>query len=47
MKRPIILVSVFVALAVLVVGFGYFQFVVKPEMIKGFIAAAVEQARLV
>ncbi len=39
MKRPIILVSVFVALAVLIVGFGYFQFVVKPEMIKGFIAA--------
>ena len=39
MKRPIILTVVFVLLVVLIGGFGYFQFVIKPEMIKGFIAA--------
>lgn len=40
MKRPIILGVVIVVLAVLIGAFGYFQFVVKPEMIKGFITAA-------
>ena len=40
MKRPIILGIVIVVLAVLIGAFGYFQFVVKPEMIKGFITAA-------
>jgi membrane fusion protein (multidrug efflux system) len=40
MKRSIILASVALLLLLLVVGFGYFQFVVKPEMIKGFISAA-------
>ena len=39
MKRRIILVVVAVLLAVLIGGFGYFQFVIKPEMIKGFITA--------
>jgi membrane fusion protein (multidrug efflux system) len=39
MKRPIILVAVSLLLAVLIGGFAYFQFVVKPEMIKGFITA--------
>jgi membrane fusion protein (multidrug efflux system) len=40
MKRHVILVTVALLLAALVGGFGYFQFVVKPEMIKGFITAA-------
>lgn len=40
MKRSLILVAVAVLLVVLISAFGYFQFVVKPEMIKGFIAAA-------
>ena len=40
MKRHVILVTVALLLAALVIGFGYFQFVVKPEMIKGFITAA-------
>lgn len=39
MKRRIILVVVAVLLAALIGGFGYFQFVIKPEMIKGFITA--------
>lgn len=39
MKRRIILIVVAVLLAVLIGGFGYFQFVIKPEMIKGFITA--------
>jgi len=39
MKRPLILVSVFVLLVLLIGGFSYFQFVVKPEMVKGFITA--------
>ena len=39
MKRSVILVVVFVLLAAAIGGFGYFQFVVKPEMIKGFITA--------
>jgi membrane fusion protein (multidrug efflux system) len=39
MKRPLILIVVSVLLVVLIGGFGYFQFVVKPEMIKGFITA--------
>jgi membrane fusion protein, multidrug efflux system len=40
MKRSLILGIVIVVLVVLIGGFGYFQFVVKPEMIKGFISAA-------
>jgi membrane fusion protein, multidrug efflux system len=39
MKRPIILVVVSIVLVVLIGGFGYFQFVIKPQMIKGFITA--------
>jgi membrane fusion protein, multidrug efflux system len=39
MKRPIILAVVFVLLVALIGGFGYFQFVVKPAMIKSIIAA--------
>lgn len=39
MKRSVILVVVAVLLAALIGGFAYFQFFVKPEMIKGFIAA--------
>ena len=39
MKRTLILAFVAVLLAVSIGGFGYFQFVVKPEMIKGFITA--------
>jgi membrane fusion protein, multidrug efflux system len=40
MKRSIIFIGVLIFLAALTVGLGYFQFVVKPEMIKGFILAA-------
>ncbi|MGH6620693.1 MAG: efflux RND transporter periplasmic adaptor subunit, partial [Alphaproteobacteria bacterium] len=40
MKRLIILLSVSLLLVVLIAGFAYFQFVAKPEMIKGFITAA-------
>lgn len=39
MKRAIILTAVSLGLAALVGGFAYFQFVVKPELIKGFMAA--------
>lgn len=39
MKRPLILVVVVVLLVALIGGFAYFQFIMKPEMIKGFIAA--------
>jgi len=39
MKRPLILTVVLVLLVALIGGFAYFQFVVKPEMIKGFITA--------
>lgn len=40
MKRKLILTLTFVVLVGLIGGFSYFQFVIKPEMIKGFIAAA-------
>lgn len=37
MKRRVILITVAVLLAAFIGAFGYFQFIVKPEMIKGFI----------
>jgi len=40
MKRSLILGIVIVVLTVFIGAFGYFQFVVKPEMVKGFIKAA-------
>ena len=40
MRRFLAFTLVFVGLAVLAGGLGYFQFVVKPEMIKGFISKA-------
>lgn len=42
MKRTIIFTIVLVIIAGLIGGFGYFQFFVKPEMIKGFMAAAAQ-----
>jgi membrane fusion protein, multidrug efflux system len=41
MKRSIIFIAVLIFLAILGGGLGYFQFVVKPEMIKGFMLAAL------
>lgn len=38
MKRSITFISVFLILAGLCAGLGYFQFIVKPQMIKQFIA---------
>ncbi len=40
MKRRILLVLVFVVLCAAIGGYGYFQYVVKPAMIQGFIAKA-------
>ncbi len=40
MQRRFLLIAVFVILCAAIGGYGYFQFVVKPEMVKGFIAAA-------
>ncbi len=40
MKRSIIFIGVLISLVALGGGLGYFQFVVKPEMIKSFILAA-------
>ena len=40
MRRGIAFLFVFVLLAALIGGLGYFQFVVKPQMIRGFIAKA-------
>ena len=40
MKRSIIFVAVLLLLAALGGGLGYFQFIVKPQMIKQFIAQA-------
>ena len=40
MKRVLILMLVFIALAGLAGGLAWFHFVYKPEMIRGFIAAA-------
>jgi len=53
MKRGLLLTLVFLALAALAAGYGYFQFVARPAMIKGFITkmepppvtVAVEAAR--
>ena len=53
MKRGLILTIVFLLLAALAVGYGYFQFVARPAMIKGFMAkmepppvtVAIETAR--
>lgn len=53
MKRGLILTIVFLLLAALAGGYGYFQFVARPAMIKGFMAkmepppvtVAVESAR--
>ena len=42
MKRRIILVVVFAVLAALIGGFGYFQFVIKPAMIKKIIASGTQ-----
>jgi RND family efflux transporter MFP subunit len=39
MKRPLILIVVVAFLVALIGGFSYFQFVVKPELVKGFISA--------
>ena len=39
-RRPVVFVVTLVALAELTAGLAYFQFVVKPTMIKGFMAAA-------
>ena len=40
MKRAIVFIVMFLLLGGLAGGLGYFQFVVKPEMIKGFISKA-------
>ena len=39
-RRPVVFLLVFVVLAGLGGGLYYFQFVIKPKMVKGFIAAA-------
>jgi RND family efflux transporter MFP subunit len=39
-RRPVVFLLVFVALAGLGGGLYYFQYVIKPDMVKGFIAAA-------
>ena len=39
-RRPVVFVVTFAALAALTAGLAYFQFVIKPNMIKGFMAAA-------
>jgi len=43
MKRTVIFIFVFLMLAVTVGGFAYFQFVMKPEMLKGIMAQAEVQ----
>jgi membrane fusion protein, multidrug efflux system len=40
-RRPVVFVVTLVALAGLTAGLAYFQFVVKPTMVKGFMAAAL------
>src|SRR5271166_353890 len=54
-KRPVVFVVTLAALAALTGGLAYFQFVIKPNMVKGFMAAAfapkptavsVEEARV-
>ena len=39
-KRPVAFLVTLVALVALVAGLAYFQFVIKPTMVKGFMAAA-------
>ena len=39
-RRPVVFVVTLAALAALIGGLAYFQFVVKPTMVKGFMAAA-------
>jgi membrane fusion protein, multidrug efflux system len=39
-RRPVVFVVTLAALAALTAGLAYFQFVIKPNMIKGFMAAA-------
>ena len=39
-KRPVVFVVVLALLVVLTGGLAYFQFVVKPVLVKGFISAA-------
>jgi len=39
-RRPIVFVAVLALLAAMTGGLAYFQFVIKPPMVKGFIAAA-------
>jgi membrane fusion protein, multidrug efflux system len=41
MKRAVVFILVFVLLAGLAGGLGYFQFVIKPEMIRGFITKQI------
>ncbi len=54
-RRPVVFLVTFVLLAALTAGLAYFQFVIKPNMVKGFISAAfapkptavsVEEARM-
>ena len=47
MKRAIVFLLVFVALAALVGGFAYFQFVVKPQMIQQAIQSQQPPPRFV
>jgi membrane fusion protein (multidrug efflux system) len=39
-RRPVVFVVTLAALAALTAGLGYFQFVIKPSLVKGFMAAA-------
>ena len=39
-RRPVVLVVALALLAALTAGLAYFQFVIKPVMVKGFITAA-------
>ncbi len=47
MKRRFLLIAVFIVLFAAIGGYGYFQYVVKPEMVKGFIAQAPRPATTV
>ncbi len=40
LRRPVVFVLVLAALAALTAGLAYFQFVIKPNMVKGFLSAA-------
>jgi membrane fusion protein, multidrug efflux system len=39
-RRPVVFVVTFAALAALTAGLAYFQFVIKPNLVKGFMSAA-------